>query len=181
MQLMSNREFPRVCHTKFKMSSPNIHLYTAQSPNGHKISITLEELGLPYEFTAVNMAGIAHKEPWFLAINPNGRIPAMTDSVDGEQVSLFESGSIQMYLIDRYDQERKLSYPKGSKEWYQTINWVGHCPNLPPVRHQPANAFANVWKALFPKCRSRSHARPGKSLRSILHGFRAHSLRRRSL
>jgi glutathione S-transferase len=108
------------------MSSPKVHLYTAQSPNGHKISITLEELGLPYEFTAVNMAGMAHKEPWFLAINPNGRIPAMTDSVDGEQVALFESGSIQMYLIDRYDQEHKLSYQKGSKEWYKTINWV--CP-----------------------------------------------------
>jgi glutathione S-transferase len=160
------------------MSSPDLHLYTAQSPNGHKITITLEELSLPYDFTAVNMAGMAHKEPWFLAINPNGRIPAMTDLVDGEQVALFESGSIQMYLVDRYDPEHKLSYPKGSKEWYQTINWVRSSANSIPGRClQSMSRLANVREALLPERRRRPHARPSESLRPVLHGFRAHHLR----
>lgn len=49
-----------------------IYLYTAQSPNGYKISITLEELGLLYDITVVERKKMAYKEPWFLAINPNG-------------------------------------------------------------------------------------------------------------
>lgn len=55
--------------THFEMAAkPNIHLYTAQTPNGVKISITLEELGLPYEFTAIEMSKNEQKEPWFLAV-----------------------------------------------------------------------------------------------------------------
>ncbi|KAL6890003.1 glutathione S-transferase [Trichoderma evansii] len=97
----------------------------AYSPNGHKISITLEELGLPYDITVVELGKMAHKEPWFLAINPNGRIPALTDELpDKTPISLFESGSIQQYLIDNYDPEHKLSYPKGTKEHYETNNWL---------------------------------------------------------
>lgn len=110
-----------------------IHLYTAQSPNGHKVSITLEELGLPYDLTIVDLGKLTQKEPWFLAINPNGRIPALTDELpDKTPISLFESGSIQQYLIDNYDPEHKLSYPKGTKEYYETNNWVSNksCCNL---------------------------------------------------
>ncbi|KAG0645576.1 Glutathione S-transferase gedE [Hyphodiscus hymeniophilus] len=103
----------------------SIHLYTGNSPNGHKISITLEELGLSYGLTFVDLPKIQHKEPWFLAINPNGRIPALTDTMpDGTPINLFESGSIQQYLVDIYDTEHKISYPKGSKEYYETNNWL---------------------------------------------------------
>lgn len=103
-----------------------IVFYTAFSPNGHKIAVTLEELGLSYEMVHVNLPAIQHKEPWFLEINPNGRIPALTDTLpDGTPISLFESGSIQQYLVDRYDTEHKISYPRGTKEFYQTNNWVG--------------------------------------------------------
>ncbi|KEF58647.1 glutathione S-transferase [Exophiala aquamarina CBS 119918] len=102
-----------------------ITFYTAFSPNGHKIAITLEELGLPYEMVHVNLPAIQHKEPWFMKINPNGRIPALTDTLeDGTQINLFESGSIQQYLVDRYDTENKISYPRGTKEFYQTNNWL---------------------------------------------------------
>ena len=59
-----------------------IDLYTSPTPNGYKVSITLEELGLPYELHAIDLSSGAQKEPWFTAINPNGRIPAI---VDGEQ------------------------------------------------------------------------------------------------
>lgn len=65
------------------------------------------------------------KEPWFLEINPNGRIPALTDKLEnGEPIRIFESGSILQYLVDRYDKDHKISYPRGTKEYYETNNWV---------------------------------------------------------
>jgi glutathione S-transferase len=60
------------------------------------------------------------KEPWFLEINPNGRIPALTDTfTDGKPINLFESGSIMQYLVKRYDTEHKISYPEGTREWIE--------------------------------------------------------------
>jgi glutathione S-transferase len=104
---------------------PNLHLYTAQTPNGVKISITLEELGLPYEVTKIQFSKNQQKEPWFLDINPNGRIPALTDTFeDGKSIRLFESGSIQQYLVDQYDKDYKISYPRGTREFYEMNNWV---------------------------------------------------------
>jgi glutathione S-transferase len=109
-------------------SRPDIHLYTAQTPNGIKISITLEELGLPYTVHRIDISTNAQKEPWFLAINPNGRIPALTDAfadeAGGGPIRLFESGSIQLYLVERYDREYKISYPRGTREYYEVNNWV---------------------------------------------------------
>ena len=104
---------------------PDIHLYTTQTPNGIKISITLEELGLPYQVTKIDISKNTQKEPWFLEINPNGRIPAMTDTFeDGKMIRLFESGSIQQYLVEQYDTDFKISYPKGTREYYEMNNWV---------------------------------------------------------
>ncbi|SLM35171.1 glutathione s-transferase [Lasallia pustulata] len=71
------------------------------------------------------MSKNAQKEPWFLAINPNGRIPALTDTFsDGQPIHLFESGSIMQYLIEQYDTTHKISYPKGTRESYQVNNWL---------------------------------------------------------
>lgn len=65
------------------------------------------------------------KEPWFLAHNPNGRIPALTDTfADGEPIRLFESGSIMQYLVSRYDKDYKISYPPGSRQFYEMNNWL---------------------------------------------------------
>lgn len=66
------------------------------------------------------------KEPWFLAINPNGRIPALTDAAftDGQPIHLFESGSIMQYLVERYDSEYKISFPRGSREAFEVNNWL---------------------------------------------------------
>ena len=106
-------------------SSPTITLYTAQTPNGVKISITLEELGLPYEVKTLDFQKQEQKEPWFLEINPNGRIPALTDTFNGtEKIRLFESGSIMIYLVEKYDNQHKLSYPKGTREHYEMNNWL---------------------------------------------------------
>jgi len=103
----------------------NIHLYTAQTPNGIKISMTLEELGLPYEFTGIDFGKNSQKEPWFLEINPNGRIPALSDEfTDGKPIRLFESGSIMQYLVERYDTEHKLSFPPGTREHHEMTSWM---------------------------------------------------------
>jgi len=77
-----------------------IDLYTAATPNGHKISIALEELGLPYTMHVLDLARGDQKEPWFLAINPNGRIPAIVDH-DADDFAVFESGAILVYLAEK--------------------------------------------------------------------------------
>jgi len=105
--------------------TPDITLYTAQTPNGIKISIALEELGLSYKTQKIEMTKQEQKEQWFLDINPNGRIPALTDTfTDGKLIRLFESGSILQYLVEQYDPDHKISYPKGSRESYEVNNWV---------------------------------------------------------
>jgi glutathione S-transferase len=111
--------------TSTSTSGPDIHLYTTQTPNGIKISITLEELGLPYTVHKIDISKNTQKEPWFLEINPNGRIPALTDKfTDGEMIRLFESGSIQQYLVERYDTEYRISYPRGTREYWEVNNWL---------------------------------------------------------
>jgi GST-like protein len=77
-----------------------IDLYTASTPNGWKASIALEELEIPYEVHAINLLAGDQKEPWFLEINPNGRIPAIVDREAGD-FAVFESGAILIYLAER--------------------------------------------------------------------------------
>ncbi len=97
--------------------SSTITLYTGQSPNGVKISITLEELGLPYDVRKIDMTINEQKMEWFTNINPNGRIPALTDTFDdGNEIRIFESGSIMQYLVGRYDEDFKISYPPGTRK-----------------------------------------------------------------
>ncbi len=74
-----------------------IDLYTAATPNGWKVSIMLEEIGLPYEVKQVHLDKLEQKEEWFLKLNPNGRIPVIVD--DGFPV--FESGAIMVYLAEK--------------------------------------------------------------------------------
>jgi glutathione S-transferase/GST-like protein len=77
-----------------------IELLTAATPNGHKVSIALEELGLPYEMRVLDLGKHEQKAPWFLAINPNGRIPAIIDK-DADDFAVFESGAILIYLAEK--------------------------------------------------------------------------------
>jgi len=77
-----------------------IDLYTAATPNGWKASIALEEMELPYEVHAVRLDKLEQKEPAFLAINPNGRIPAIVDRSAGD-FAVFESGAILLYLAEK--------------------------------------------------------------------------------
>jgi GSH-dependent disulfide-bond oxidoreductase len=77
-----------------------ITLYTAATPNGHKASVTLEELGLAYHVRALSLMKGEQKQAEFLAINPNGRIPAIVDH-DEDDFAVFESGAIMIYLAEK--------------------------------------------------------------------------------
>ncbi|MFO0548484.1 MAG: glutathione S-transferase N-terminal domain-containing protein [Polyangiaceae bacterium] len=77
-----------------------IDLYTAATPNGHKASIMLEELELPYQVHALSLGKGDQKSPEFLKINPNGRIPAIVDRDEGD-FAVFESGAILIYLAEK--------------------------------------------------------------------------------
>ena len=77
-----------------------IELFTAATPNGWKASITLEELALPYKVRRIDFDKREQKEPWYLKINPNGRIPAIVDHDNGD-FAVFESGALMIYLAEK--------------------------------------------------------------------------------
>jgi GSH-dependent disulfide-bond oxidoreductase len=77
-----------------------IDLYTAATPNGHKVSIALEELAVPYAVHVLDLGKLEQKRPEFLRICPNGRIPAIVDG-DAGDFAVFESGAILMYLAEK--------------------------------------------------------------------------------
>lgn len=80
-----------------------IQLFAFDTPNGRKISIALEEMGLPYEVQVVDIMAGQQMEPAFLSISPNNKIPAIIDSdgPDGQPISVFESGAILIYLAEK--------------------------------------------------------------------------------
>jgi GST-like protein len=96
-----------------------IELFTAATPNGWKASITLEELGLPYSVRKISFDNKEQKEPWFLKINPNGRIPAIIDHDNGD-FAVFESGALMIYLAEKTG---KL-LPKDVKGRSLVIQWL---------------------------------------------------------
>ena len=77
-----------------------IFLYTAATPNGRKVSIMLEELGLGYEVKRLRLDQMEQKQDWYLKVNPNGRIPAIVDRDEGD-FAVFESGAILVYLAEK--------------------------------------------------------------------------------
>ncbi|CAE6507723.1 unnamed protein product [Rhizoctonia solani] len=110
-------------------ASDELLLYTAASPNGYKVSIFLEELksayGLQYTFRNIDIRNNEQKEPWFLKINPNGRIPALVDPLRNNFI-VFESAAIIVYLAQHYDKERKFSYdPVTESDAYsEQLQWI---------------------------------------------------------
>ena len=83
-----------------------IDLYTFATPNGRKISIALEELGLPYTVKVVDITQGEQFKPEFLAVNPNNKIPAIVDheGPGGRPLTVFESGAILLYLAEKTGQ-----------------------------------------------------------------------------
>jgi GSH-dependent disulfide-bond oxidoreductase len=121
---------------------PMIDLYTAATPNGWKASVTLEELEVPYELHAIDLGSGEQKQPWYLEINPNGRIPAIVDRANGG-FAVFESGAIMLYLAERAG---KL-IPADEKGRSRVIQWLMfQMGGLGPMMGQ-----ANVFARYFPE------------------------------
>src|SRR5687768_2265145 len=99
-----------------------IELYTWSTPNGRKVSIMLEELGLPYHVHPINIGKNEQFAPGFIAINPNSKIPAIVDpeGPDGKPVSMMESGAILIYLGEKTG---KL-IPAAPRERYVALQWL---------------------------------------------------------
>ena len=104
------------------MSPTTIELLTAATPNGQKISIFLEELGIPYTTTSIDLSASEQKAPSFLRINPNGRIPAIVDHARGS-FAVFESGAIFLYLAEHYDGECRFGF-EGAGERSECLQWL---------------------------------------------------------
>jgi GST-like protein len=96
-----------------------IELFTAPTPNGWKASIMLEEIGLPYAVHPIKLQDGQQREPWYLKINPNGRIPAIIDR-ELDDFMVFESGAILIYLAEKTG---KL-VPTNVKKRSEVIQWL---------------------------------------------------------
>ncbi|GIZ53060.1 glutathione S-transferase family protein [Noviherbaspirillum aridicola] len=119
-----------------------IDLYTAATPNGHKISIVLEELALPYTLHALDLSKNEQKQDWFLAINPNGRIPAIVDR-DAGDFAVFESGAILIYLAEKTGR----LMPADAKGRSRVLQWLMfQMGGVGPMMGQ-----ANVFYRYFPE------------------------------
>ncbi|MCP3137127.1 glutathione S-transferase family protein [Pyxidicoccus xibeiensis] len=119
-----------------------IDLYTWTTPNGYKVSIALEELGLPYTVHPLDIGTGVQKQPEFLRINPNGRIPAIVDR-DAGDFAVFESGAILLYLAEKTG---KLM-PADVKGRSRVIQWLMfQMSGVGPMQGQ-----ANVFFRYFPE------------------------------
>ena len=109
---MSNpHDYPTIAEYPISQRWPaqhpdRIQLYSLGTPNGVKVSIALEELGLPYEAHRITLADNDVKSPEFLSLNPNNKIPAIIDpnGPEGKPIGLFESGAILVYLAEKTGQ-----------------------------------------------------------------------------
>jgi GST-like protein len=116
-----------------------ITLYTAATPNGWKVSIALEEMGLPYEVRVIDFAANEQKADWYVKLNPNGRIPTLTD--DG--FALFESGAILIYLAEKTGR----FLPQDTQTRSRVIQWLMfQMSAVGPMMGQ-----ANVFLRYFPE------------------------------
>lgn len=119
-----------------------IDLYTAATPNGHKVSIALEELGLPYTLKILDLSKAEQKQPAFLRINPNGRIPALVDH-EADGFAVFESGACLIYLAEKTGR----LMPSDTKGRSRVLQWLMfQMGGIGPMMGQ-----ANVFYRYFPE------------------------------
>jgi len=128
-----------------------IELYTAATPNGWKVSIALEELGLAYRVLPVRLLTGAQKRPGFLAINPNGRIPAIRDldiETEAGPLCVFESGAILVHLAEKAGR----GLPEDPRARLQALQWLAfQMSELGPWMGQ-ANFFTRFHPLELPAC-----------------------------
>ncbi|CAH0052785.1 unnamed protein product [Clonostachys solani] len=126
------------------IATKGIELLTCPTPNGFKATILLEELkdayGLEYTSQTINISLNIQKEPWFIAVNPNGRIPAIVDH-DNNGLAVFEGNAILGYLSRRYDTENRFSFAVDDDDYTRAEAWIGwQHGGLGPMQGQ-ANHF----------------------------------------
>ncbi|MEX2202348.1 MAG: glutathione S-transferase N-terminal domain-containing protein [Dongiaceae bacterium] len=99
-----------------------IDLYTWPTPNGHKIHIMLEEIGMPYKVIPIDIGAGDQFKPDFLAISPNNKMPALVDpdGPDGKPIAVFESGAILIYLAEKSG----MLMPASPRERYDVLQWL---------------------------------------------------------
>lgn len=97
-----------------------VKIYGKGGPNPPKIHMLCKELSIPYQVEDIPFAEL--KNPEYLAVNPNGRIPAIHDP--NTDLTIWESGAIIEYLVEKYDTEHKLSFAPGSNEHYLAKQWL---------------------------------------------------------
>ena len=129
-----------------------IELFTEATPNGWKAAITLEELGLPYKVRHIQFDKREQKEPWYLKINPNGRIPTIIDH-DNDDFVVFESGALMIYLAEKAGR----LLPRDVKGRSLVIQWLMfQIGNLGPMMGQ-ANVFYRYAPEKIPYAIDRYH------------------------
>lgn len=129
-----------------------IELYTAATPNGWKVSVMLEEIGLPYTVHHVDIMKGTQKEPWFTEICPNGRIPAIIDRANGD-FPVFESGAIMLYLARQTGKLMPLDV-KGESRVTQWLMF--QMAGIGPMMGQ-ANVFYRYFPEKLPSAIARYH------------------------
>ena len=141
-----------------------IDLYTAPTPNGHKASVTLEELELPYEAHLINLMTNDQKEASYLKINPNGRIPAIIDR-EADNFAVFESGAIMIYLAEKTGR----LLPTDAKGRSHVIQWLMfQMGGVGPMMGQ-ANVFFRYFPEKLPAVISR-YQNESRRLFEVLDG-----------
>jgi len=141
-----------------------IDLYTSPTPNGWKASVTLEELGLPYEVHPIDLSSGAQKTPEYLAINPNGRIPAMVDRGE-DGFAVFESGAIMIYLAEKAGR----LLPSDRRGRSLVIQWLMfQMGGVGPMMGQ-ANVFSRYWPEVYQPAIDR-YQNEGRRLFEVLEG-----------
>lgn len=156
---------------KWPAKNPDIiQLYSLPTPNGVKVSIALEELGLPYEPHRIEFGPDGVKSPEFVSLNPNGRIPAIIDpnGPGGKPIGLFESGAILVYLAEKTG--KLISADAAAR--YETLCWVmfqmgGVGPMFGQFGHFYKYAADKVANNSYPTERYRDES---KRLLSVLEG-----------
>ncbi|WP_018984208.1 glutathione S-transferase family protein [Salinimonas chungwhensis] len=129
-----------------------ITLYTAPTPNGWKASVALEEMQLPYQVHHVDLHKGQQKESWFKALNPNNRIPVITDH-ENDDFTLAESGAIMLYLAEKSGK----FLPADAKKRHQVTQWLMfQMSGIGPMMGQ-ANVFYRYMDEAIPTAISRYH------------------------
>lgn len=142
-----------------------IELLTSRTPNGYKVSIALEEMKLPYSVTSISLKDKVQKEPWFLELNPNGRIPAIIDH-DADDFAVFESGAILVYLAEKTGQ----FMPTDAKGRSVVMQWLMfQMGGIGPMMGQ-----ANVFFRYFPEKIPSAIARYQNESRRLIEVLNSH-------